>query len=159
MGFELAIVIVVWLEFSCKRRGSNGTLSGGRHAPTVGLVLRARRSNLEWGHGCSSLHSTEYNGKELEKSERLRRRWSKILSKVESHLDSEKLAPFQLKSEAIPAPSALIDLCIELVSVIEFDASWEPTAKGLATEDLIDDLGRLIREIDSELDPGDPRPA
>jgi len=80
----------------------------------------------------------------LEKSERLRRKWSKILSKVELLLDCEKLAPYQLSSDTIPASSALMELRIELVSAIEFDASWEPTAKGLEVEDLIDEIYRLV---------------
>ena len=86
----------------------------------------------------------------MEKSERLRRKWSKILSKVESHLDSEKLAPFQLSPDDIPASSALKELRGVLVSVIEFDASWEPTAKGLEVEDLIDQIFRLILALESE---------
>jgi len=92
----------------------------------------------------------------LEKSESLRRRWSKILSKVESHLDSEKLAAFQLKSDEIPVPSALMELLMELGSVIEFDASWEPTAIGLEVEDLIDEINRLVRALGSE--PADNEP-
>jgi len=92
----------------------------------------------------------------LEKSERLRRKWSKVLSKVELHLDREKLAPYQLSSDTIPASSALNELRIELVSAIEFDASWEPTAKGLEVEDLIDEIYRLVLAHGSE--PTDLKP-
>lgn len=93
----------------------------------------------------------------MEKSERLRRNWSKILSKVELFLDHEKLAPYQLSSDTIPASSALNELRIELVSAIEFDASWEPTAKGLEVEDLIDEIYRLVLALRSEPTDHEPK--
>ena len=49
-----------------------------------------------------------------------------------------------------------MELLIELGSVIEFDASWEPTAKGLEVEDLIDEINRLVRALGSE--PADNEP-
>lgn len=93
----------------------------------------------------------------MEKSEWLRRKWSKVLSKVELHLDQEKLAPYQLSSDTIPASIALMELRIELVSVIEFDASWEPTAKGLEVEDLIDEIYRLVLAHGSEPTDREPK--
>jgi len=87
------------------------------------------------------------------------RRWLKLYSRVQHQLEADTFTQLSLSPDVIPATSVLSVLRGELVSVIEFDASWEPTAKGLATEDLIDDLGRMIREIDSELDPSFPQPA
>lgn len=50
-----------------------------------------------------------------------------------------------------------MELRIELVSAIEFDASWEPTAKGLEVEDLIDEIYHLVLAHGSEPTDHEPK--